>query len=130
MKIIALLHYFVQNGGDDDTLKSSRCMQGVQDQIDALAASLSKSLKKELQESDAICQAQVAELCSQLQDRKAQITAKTELYQKVSLLLPCLIVVAFGNAAALLAALDLSQLQVNVTEASKFRAQAQNRTVC
>ena len=58
-------------------------MQGVQDQIDGLAASLNKALKKELQESAALCRGQFTELCSQLADRKAQIAAKTEQYQKV-----------------------------------------------
>lgn len=58
------------------------CVQGVQDHIDGMAAELSKSLKKELQESGALCQAQFADLCNQLADRKAQITAKTEVYQK------------------------------------------------
>lgn len=58
-------------------------MQGVQDHIDGLAAELGKSLKKELQESGALCQAQFAELCNQLADKKAQITAKTEMYQQV-----------------------------------------------
>ena len=58
-------------------------LQGVQDHIDGLAAELSKSLKKELQESGAVCQAQFAELCKQLADKKAQITAKTEVYQRV-----------------------------------------------
>lgn len=58
------------------------CVQGVQDHIDGMAAELSKSLKKELQESGALCQAQFAELCNQLADKKAQITAKTKVYQK------------------------------------------------
>lgn len=57
-------------------------VQGVRDHIDGLAAELSKSLKKELQESGALCQAQFAELCNQLADKKAQITAKTEMYQQ------------------------------------------------
>lgn len=57
-------------------------MQGVQDHISGLAAELDKSLKKELQESGALCQAQFAELCSQLADKKAQVTAKTEIYQQ------------------------------------------------
>ena len=57
-------------------------MQGVQDHINAMAAELSKSLRKELQESGALCQAQFAELCNQLADKKAQISAKTEAYQK------------------------------------------------
>ncbi len=67
---------------------SVRLLQGVQDQVDALAADLSQSLKKELQESGALCQAQFADLCNQLADKKAQITAKTEMYQKVR---PCLL---------------------------------------
>ena len=58
------------------------CVQGVQDHMDGMAAELSKSLKKELQESGALCQAQFAELCNQLADKKAQISAKTEVYQK------------------------------------------------
>ena len=58
-------------------------LQGVQDHIDGLAAELGKSLKKELHESSAVCQAQFAELCKQLADKKAQITAKTEVYQQV-----------------------------------------------
>ena len=57
-------------------------VQGVQDHIDGLAAELNKLLKKELQESGALCQAQFAELCNQLADNKAQITAKTEMYQQ------------------------------------------------
>lgn len=58
-------------------------MQGVQDHIDGLTAELGKSLKKEMQETGAVCQAQFAELCNQLADKKAQIAAKTEAYQKV-----------------------------------------------
>ena len=57
-------------------------VQGVQDHIDGLAAALGKSLKKELQESGTLCQAQFAELYNQLADRKAHITAKTEMYQQ------------------------------------------------
>ena len=58
-------------------------LQGVQDQIDGLTASVDKALKKEMQKSAALCQGQFTELCSQLADRKAQIAAKTEQYQKV-----------------------------------------------
>lgn len=61
-------------------------LQAVQDQIDALAADLKKSMKKELQESGALCQTQFADLCNQLADKKAQITSKTETYQKVCLM--------------------------------------------
>jgi len=61
-------------------------LQGVQDQVDALAADLKKSMKKELQDSGALCQAQFADLCNQLADKKAQITTKTETYQKVCLM--------------------------------------------
>ena len=57
----------------------------MQDHIDALATELSKSLKKELQENGALCQAQFADLCNQLADKKAEITARTEMYQKVCL---------------------------------------------
>ena len=57
----------------------------MQDHIDALATELSKSLKKELQENGALCQAQFADLCNQLTDKKAEITARTEMYQKVCL---------------------------------------------
>ncbi len=60
-------------------------LQGVQDQIDALAADLKNSMKKELQDSGALCQAQFADLCNQLADKKAQINTKTEMYQKVCL---------------------------------------------
>ena len=55
----------------------------MQDHIDGLAAELGKSMKRELQECGALCQEQFAELCSQLAERKAQITAKTDAYQKV-----------------------------------------------
>ncbi len=61
-------------------------LQGVQDQIDALAADLKKCMKKEMQDSGAVCQAQFADLCTQLADKKAQITTKTETYQKVCLI--------------------------------------------
>lgn len=57
-------------------------VQGVQNHINGLCAEMSKSLKKELQESAALCQAQFEELCNQLADKKAQITAKTEMYQQ------------------------------------------------
>ena len=59
------------------------CSQAVQHQIDALAADLSKTLKKELHDSGAMCQAQFGDLCNQLADKKAQITTSTEMYQKV-----------------------------------------------
>ncbi|KAA6422484.1 MAG: hypothetical protein FRX49_07659 [Trebouxia sp. A1-2] len=62
--------------------KQAEIIQGVQDQIDALAADLKKSMKKELQDSGALCQAHFADLCNQLADKKAQITTKTETYQK------------------------------------------------
>lgn len=58
-------------------------MQEVQDRIDGMATELSKALKKDLQESGMLCQAQFSELCNQLASRKAEITAKTEAYQKV-----------------------------------------------
>ena len=61
-------------------------MQDVQDHIDGMTAELSKNLKKDLQDSGLLCQAQFSELCNQLASRKAEITAKTEAYQKV---LPC-----------------------------------------
>lgn len=57
-------------------------VQGVQNHINGLCADLGKSLKKELQESAAVCLAQFKELCNQLADKKAQITAKTEMYQQ------------------------------------------------
>ena len=59
------------------------CVQEVQDRIDGMATELSKALKKDLQESGMLCQAQFSELCNQLASRKAEITAKTEAYQKV-----------------------------------------------
>ena len=58
-------------------------MQEVQDRIDGMATELSKAMKKDLQESGMLCQAQFSELCNQLASRKAEITAKTEAYQKV-----------------------------------------------
>lgn len=57
----------------------------MQHHIDALAADLSKSLKKELHDSGTMCQAQFGDLCNQLADKKAQITTRTEMYQKVRL---------------------------------------------
>lgn len=62
---------------------SSNNLQDVQDRIDNMGTELSKALKKDLQESGMLCQAQYSELCSQLADRKAEITAKTAAYQKV-----------------------------------------------
>ena len=62
------------------------CVQEVQDRIDGMATELSKVMKKDLQESGLLCQAQFSELCNQLASRKAEITAKTEAYQKVHLL--------------------------------------------
>ena len=61
------------------------CAQEVQDRIDGMATELSKAMKKDLQESGLRCQAQFSELCNQLASRKAEITAKTEAYQKVHL---------------------------------------------
>ncbi|DBA95844.1 hypothetical protein WJX77_010833 [Trebouxia sp. C0004] len=62
--------------------KQAGIIQGVQDQIDALAVDLKKCMKKDLHDSGALCQAQFADLCNQLADKKAQITTKTETYQK------------------------------------------------